>query len=476
MPVTLRSLLLPVLVSIACGPPLRRGDSGSSSSSDTTCGDGVRQSEEPCDGADLGESTCATLGWGPGTLRCAADCSDFDATGCSGYCARDCTGRRCGPDPRCGASCGTCTTGLVCDASGQCVQAAAHAPSILSFTANVSSITEGGSVTFSAVVTDPDGIADLAGGTLKDTDSGSTYGAFSQVSGGSFTHAVTWQAMQAVNSISFTTSMTRSFTAEFFDSTGKRGGSSTAMRLTCPAGTNETARAVGGRCTTECVTGTGRCASACIPMQSDPNNCGSCGRRCTAPDGGTTSCSGGQCSTQCPSGTTPCNGRCVNTQTDANACGGCENECPQAPYGGTRACVGGQCRVGCPSGKTDCDGACTDLQTDGDNCGECGRACTDPSSGSVRCQAGLCAITCDTNYTLCGAQCTNLQYDHFNCGTCGHACGDYASEYYACSSGRCATTSSCRGGYYKCGVVCCNYNTYHGACHWGSGQNLTCGS
>lgn len=33
-------------------------------------------------------------------------------------------------------------------------------------------------MTFSVVLTDPDGIDDLIGGTLKDPDSGSSYGAF----------------------------------------------------------------------------------------------------------------------------------------------------------------------------------------------------------------------------------------------------------------------------------------------------------
>ena len=47
-----------------------------------TCGDGVRAISEVCDGADLGEQTCETLGFGGGTLTCAADCLSVDTSAC----------------------------------------------------------------------------------------------------------------------------------------------------------------------------------------------------------------------------------------------------------------------------------------------------------------------------------------------------------------------------------------------------------
>ncbi len=46
------------------------------------CGDGVRQPGEQCDGADLGGASCATLNLGSGTLACSAVCQ-YDSTGCS---------------------------------------------------------------------------------------------------------------------------------------------------------------------------------------------------------------------------------------------------------------------------------------------------------------------------------------------------------------------------------------------------------
>ncbi len=46
-----------------------------------TCGNGVREGTEECDGADLGQATCESLGYLGGSLGCAPNCS-YDTTGC----------------------------------------------------------------------------------------------------------------------------------------------------------------------------------------------------------------------------------------------------------------------------------------------------------------------------------------------------------------------------------------------------------
>jgi len=46
------------------------------------CGNGVRESGETCDGADLGGSTCVSLGFTGGLLRCSASCG-WDTSGCT---------------------------------------------------------------------------------------------------------------------------------------------------------------------------------------------------------------------------------------------------------------------------------------------------------------------------------------------------------------------------------------------------------
>jgi hypothetical protein len=45
------------------------------------CGNGIRESGETCDGTDLGASSCVSLGFISGTLRCLATCA-WDTTSC----------------------------------------------------------------------------------------------------------------------------------------------------------------------------------------------------------------------------------------------------------------------------------------------------------------------------------------------------------------------------------------------------------
>ena len=47
----------------------------------SSCGDGVRNGGEPCDGADLGGASCTSLGFLGGTLACNAGCG-FNTSGC----------------------------------------------------------------------------------------------------------------------------------------------------------------------------------------------------------------------------------------------------------------------------------------------------------------------------------------------------------------------------------------------------------
>lgn len=46
------------------------------------CGDGIRQVNETCDGADLSQATCANLGHAGGNLSCQTSCQGFNETGC----------------------------------------------------------------------------------------------------------------------------------------------------------------------------------------------------------------------------------------------------------------------------------------------------------------------------------------------------------------------------------------------------------
>ncbi len=64
------------------------------------CGDGILQEGEVCDGAELAGASCETLGYGGGTLACAADCGALDASGCVSTCGNGVleTGETCDDD------------------------------------------------------------------------------------------------------------------------------------------------------------------------------------------------------------------------------------------------------------------------------------------------------------------------------------------------------------------------------------------
>jgi hypothetical protein len=172
----------------------------------------------------------------------------------------------------------------------------------------------------------------------------------------------------------------------------------------------------------------------CIDLQQDNNNCGWCGNQCPA---GTT-CASGAC--QCPNngngsalslcGDVSGNRTCVDLQQDSNNCGGCGNRCPAQAN-----CVAGACQ--CNGGASMCwTGSallCTDTKTDSSNCGYCGHHC--PASSS--CVAGVCQ--CAGGGTACettgGLVCADLQSDPSNCGGCGASCP--VGQSFLCREGRC---------------------------------------
>jgi hypothetical protein len=85
-----------------------------------TCGNGDIDDQEVCDGSALGAATCQTLGLGSGSLGCASNCQQYDTTGCSDGCTPDCSTTECGPDPVCGTDCGGCADDEQCTMGGMC--------------------------------------------------------------------------------------------------------------------------------------------------------------------------------------------------------------------------------------------------------------------------------------------------------------------------------------------------------------------
>lgn len=181
------------------------------------------------------------------------------------------------------------------------------------------------------------------------------------------------------------------------------------------------------------------CSGSCVDVNTNAQNCSTCGRVCANVANGQPGCTGGACGIgACNANFQDCNmlasdGCEVNTQTDRNHCGSCTNACnlPNA----VPACTGGACTIAsCNAGFGDCnniasDGCEANINTDSMHCGSACVACT----GGRTCQAGTCA--CPPGTTLCGMTCVNVSTDANNCKVCGRSC-----QGGACSSGVCQPT------------------------------------
>jgi hypothetical protein len=135
--------------------------------------------------------------------------------------------------------------------------------------------------------------------------------------------------------------------------------------------------------------GTAVCSNGQCGVMCDPDF-----TTCLASDG-RWECVTGEC-TPCETGTctqTCCSGACVSLQTDPYNCGSCGHVCP-APANARGVCTSGACSWVCDPGYTDCGSYCADLSWDPDNCGACGTVCSTvcppPSGWYSACANGVC--------------------------------------------------------------------------------------
>jgi hypothetical protein len=151
-------------------------------------------------------------------------------------CVPDCTGRTCGPDPACGVICGACDGSCI---DGRCERTMPGAPRILSFgTSTTMLLSEEETLTITAVLTDPDGIEDLVGGSLLDADSGATYGAFAtSAEEGAYEMSLDMQRIYEVARVEsiWPTSETVRFRARFFDQAGNEVTAEASVSVLCAA-------------------------------------------------------------------------------------------------------------------------------------------------------------------------------------------------------------------------------------------------
>jgi len=180
-------------------------------------------------------------------------------------------------------------------------------PPEVSLTSNNDQITEGGSVTFTAYVDDPDD--DVDRGWLRSPDESFTYAEFVFV-GDRYEARITWNDIDGESSIEFDGDAKRSFVAIFEDDALNVGRSNTVVvTLHCGGWA-----ACGGVCTSG----------------TDNENCGGCGNTCEVGDWGDGACEAGECGLKFDgpwfmvSPAYSCFDRCtyLGQTCVANACGG----------------------------------------------------------------------------------------------------------------------------------------------------------
>ena len=188
-------------------------------------------------------------------------------------------------------------------------------------------------------------------------------------------------------------------------------------------------------------------------LQTDVNNCGSCGHVCSFNHAAATCVSGA-----CVMGA--CNAGFVNL--DGNPANGCEYQCT-VTNGGVEICDGldnncnGQVDENNPGGGQACNPALPN-QPSRWNLGVCRAGTTSCTNGNLVCNGfqGPQPEACDNQDNLCDGMINegfNLQTDPNNCGSCGHVCAnDFTTgtphAIPGCTGGTC-TIAACDAGFYN---------------------------
>ncbi len=238
-----------------------------------------------------------------------------------------------------------------------------------------------------------------------------------------------------------------------------------------------------GLCTSACIAPNANCNMPVAPQvddgcetnrNTDPDNCGACGRACATNGVMSRSCGGGICTSTCVGLLDNCSmpvapvmddGCEADTSADVNNCGACGRQCDSAGVA-TLSCTLGLCDSTCsgllancaqPSAPAVDDGCEADVADDPSNCGGCGRACSPGLVQTLSCSGGLCDSTCQPGRANCtqpvfpladdGCE-TGSDGDPNNCGVCGHMCSSNNASTTGCSSGVC--TPTCTGTFDDC--------------------------
>ena len=217
----------------------------------------------------------------------------------------------------------------------------------------------------------------------------------------------------------------------------------------------------------KCAANKQACNNACIDLQTNIYNCGSCGSVCDKNNlsyATAAECQNGACvATFCTSNAYLSDGKCK--ASSATQCGSASNDCTKIEgwKSGScenNACVISQCIDGyvlqnnscikCGANETSCNNVCVNTNTDLSNCGACGNVCSASlftGASAVSCSSGTCKPTsCNLNYYLYGSAC--VESDVNNCGAKGLKCNlsDFRNaKTVGCISNKCWATSCTSG-------------------------------
>jgi hypothetical protein len=193
------------------------------------------------------------------------------------------------------------------------------------------------------------------------------------------------------------------------------------------------------------------CGGVCTDTNSDPDNCGGCGKVCDqghpvyCPGKGM--CGGGICMPTVLPGHCICDGSQVDPESSGDHCGGCGNKCDTA---NGFVCAKGKCA--CLPGWTLCGGECVDLSSDPDNCGGCGKECDQGHPlycpGKGICDGGICMNTVLSGHCICNGSQVDPESNNDHCGGCDNKCD--TAKGFLCTKGKC----TCLPGWADCGGEC----------------------
>jgi hypothetical protein len=224
------------------------------------------------------------------------------------------------------------------------------------------------------------------------------------------------------------------------------------------------AACISSKCYTVCAPSKTLCNGVCVDFAADPLNCGACAKACMKPANATPACTYSMCGIgACDAGYKDCNGMTSdgcesNSKTDANNCGTCGKLCSAVPNA-TPYCGNGACSASCDTGYANCDanpnnGCEVSVVADVSNCGGCGIVCAVPANASPTCSATACGFSCQGNFADCDKSPTNgcevnLSTSVQNCGSCGKVCPMPTNATAACNANVCGI-GSCTGGFANC--------------------------